>query len=515
MQSCNSQTMRTLIFIILLPFLLLPFFDVKGQNQPPGDWEKTWEMKPGVYRVLKQGQVGIVNAEGAVLVPCQFDQVYDLTDDNFVRVLKNLKIGLYHLEKGIILPAEYDQIWPFEGEMAKVLKNRKMGYVNKEGLMIIPIEYNHIWPEEEGLIKVLKDGRMGFFDISGNLVLPAEYQQIWSFEDGMARILKDGKMGYADHQGNVVIPPIYDQVWGFRDGIAKAMQAGEFVYIDQQGRVVEAPPAPPVPPIPPVVMDTTEHTVSPVAPGSGVRIGPDRVEITRDGNTREIVIRKQENSRRHKIRYFEGHLAGVNLGVNSYLDAEGNEDVPAGYGFMQLNHEKSVEFSVYPVQQDIRLIGSYFGMVTSMGLKYNNYRFDLVSPLDLNEIGQSWFPVMPDDASITKSKLTVLWLTVPLMLEIQIPDGRSNYNGFYLAGGVEGSLRLRSHTKVIYHSNNTRLKRKNKNDFDLNGLQYSFIARAGYRNIGIFGSYTPQSMFKTNKGPELYPFTIGLSFNFN
>ena len=507
--------MRTIFLTFLLPLLYLAMFNANGQTTPPGDWEKSWEMKPGVFRVLKQGQVGIVNPEGAILVPCQFDQVYDLTDDNFVRVLKNLKIGLYHLEKGIILPAEYDQIWPFDGDIAKVLKNRKMGYVNKDGLMVIPIEYNHIWPEEEGLIKVLKDGRMGFFDTSGNLVLPAEYQQIWSFEEGMARVLKDGKMGYVNRQGIVIIPPIYDQVWGFRDGIAKAIQAGEILYIDKQGRVVDAPPTPAVPLTPPVVSDTVEHNTHPVLPGTGVRIGPDRVEIRKDKGSREIIIRKDDNTRRRRIRYFEGHLAGVNLGINSYLDAEGNEEVPAEYGFMQLNNEKSVEVSVFPVQEDVRLIGNHFGLVTSMGLKFNNYRFDLVSPADLNEIGQAWFPVMPLDASITKSKLSVLWLTVPLMLEIQIPDGRNNHDGFYLAGGIEGSLRLRSHTKVIYYSNDTRFKRKNKDNFDMNGLQYSFIARAGYRNIGIFGSYTPQSMFKTNKGPELYPYTIGISFNFN
>jgi hypothetical protein len=153
--------------IILFTLILGLFLTIQNpaaqQTDSTNTWEKTWPMKTDVFRVYKHGQIGIVNAAGTILVPCEFDQVYDLTDDNFVRVLKNLKIGLYHLEKGLILPAEYDQIWPFAGDLAKVLKDQKMGFVNKEGLMVIPCEFNHIWPEENGLIKVLKNGKMGYF----------------------------------------------------------------------------------------------------------------------------------------------------------------------------------------------------------------------------------------------------------------------------------------------------------------------------------------------------------------
>lgn len=505
--------MRYIFLYILLPILFFNFIDTNAQQaSPPGNWEKTWLMKPGIFRVLKQGQVGIVDGEGTILVPCQFDQVYDLTDDNYVRVLKDLKIGVYHLEKGIILPAEYDQVWPFSGNIAKVLKNRKMGFVSKDGLMVIPIEYNHIWPEENGLIKVLKDGKMGFFDSSGRIILPADYQQIWSFEDDMARVLKDGKMGYIDRNGNEVIPPIYDQVWAFRDGKARVLQSGTTLYLDKQGRVADAPPH--QEPFTIMLSDTIRKPDQPEPPAQGVRIGPDRIEINRDGNTREIIINRFEKKKR-RTKYFEGHLAGINLGINSYLDAAGNEDVPLEYSFMELNHEKSVEFSIYPVQQDIRLIGSRFGMVTAMGLQFNNYRFDLVSPDQLNETGLLWFPEMPENANITKSKLTTLFLNVPVLLELQIPAGGRGRDGLYLAAGIEGGMRLRSHTKVIYTTNGNRFKRKLRDDFNLNGFRYSYIARAGYRNIGIYGSYSPVSLFKNNKGPELYPYSVGISFNFN
>ncbi len=497
--------------LLLILFLLISLEGYSQQVNAPGNWEKSWQMKPGIFRVLNHGQVGIVDINGKLLVPCQFDQVYDLTDDGYVRVLKDLKIGLYHLDKGLILPAEYDQIWPFNGELAKVLKNKKMGYVNKNGLMVIPVEYNHIWPEEDGLIKILKDGKMGFFDTSGKIVLPAEYQQIWSFEEGMARVLKDGKMGYTDKAGNIVVPPIYDQVWPFKDGKAKVIQSGLILFIDKQGKIVEAPEQ--QAPKPEAFSDTAKINQSnPPRNNQGVNIGNERFEMQRNDNSSEFIIKHNQKKKR-KSRSFSGHLASVNLGINSYVDENGNENVPSGYSFMELNHEKSVELTVYPVQQDLKLIGSSVGLVTAMGLKFNNYRFDLTSPNQLNDTGLDWFPTMPENAEISKSKLTNLFLTVPLLLEIQIPDGR-NRNGFYIAGGIEGELRLRSHTKVIYTSGTSRFKRKNKDDFNLNGLRYCYIARAGFKNVGIYGSYSPVSLFKNNKGPELYPYSIGVSFNF-
>jgi hypothetical protein len=203
------------------------------------------------------------------------------------------------------------------------------------------------------------------------------------------------------------------------------------------------------------------------------------------------------------------------LGLNSYLNAAHQEEIPEEFSFMELNREKSVEVAIYPVQQDIRLIGSHFGLVTALGLQFNNYRFNLATPADLNPVGLEWFPKMPDDANISKSKLTTLFLTAPAMLEVQIPARGKKHGNLYLAAGVEGGLRLRSHTKVVYASQGDKYKRKSKDDFDMNGLRYSYIARIGYGNIGIFGSYTPVALFKNDKGPELYPYTVGISFNFD
>ncbi|GAO29321.1 WG repeat-containing protein [Geofilum rubicundum] len=435
-----------LFFLMLFPFLLQAP-SVFSQEITETPWERKWEMKPGIYRVLLNGKVGIVDDNNELLVPCQFDQVYGLNDDHFVTVLKDFKIGLYHLEKGLILPAEYDQIWPFENERAKVLINGKMGLVNTKG--------------------------------------------------------------------QIVIPPIYDQISPFDDGMAMATIGNESIYINHQGQLSGAPVK--TTPIPSEATETStwpDSTDAPARQKPAVKIGREQVN-QQETYSREITIRswpdKTPKKRRH---HFNGHLSGITLGINGYLDEEMQETVPADYGFMSTIHEKSIEFGIYPFQQDVRLIGSHVGLVTAIGLKYNNYRFDIGQMTDINEAARPWFPDLSDNARISKSKLTTVNLSIPLVFEVQIPEGNGK-SRFYLNGGIEGNLRLKSHTKLVFRDEGSRDKRKKKGDFGLNGLRYNFIARAGYDDFGIYATYSPVPLFKSEAGPELYPYSVGITFSFD
>ena len=476
-----------------------------------------WQMRPGVFRVLKDGGMGVVDSTGKVLVPFQYDQVYDLDDNNYVKVLKNLKIGLYHLDKGLILPAEYDQIWPFKDGKARILKNRLLGYTDMMGHVIIPCEYSHINAERNGTFRVIRNGQEGLLDQDGNILLPPEYQKIWPFENGYARVLKDGKMGMVDISGREIVPAIYMELSTFDDGVARGVIDDQTVWLDTLGRYVDKVE------VAPEVPDVKEQSIPEQKPEQGeerpspaIRIGNDNVVIRNEDGVKEITILSGSSSstkKRKRKRRFHGHLDGVHLGFNSYLNADQNEDMPAGYEFMEVIPEKSVEVAVYPVGESFGLIGSCVGLVGAIGLQYNNYRFSFDSGSELASLPVDWFPAVPETASVSKTKLTVLSLNVPLMLEIQIPESRNPNKSLYLSAGVVGSVRLRSHTKVVFYDESSQ-KKKNHDDFNLNAFRYTYMARLGYNSIGIYATYSPVSLFEKDEGPELYPYSVGLTFNF-
>ena len=116
------------------------------------------------------------------------------------------------------------------------------------------------------------------------------------------------------------------------------------------------------------------------------------------------------------------------------------------------------------------------------------------------------YPITIEENNYKKSKLTASYLTLPLMLEFQFPVN-DNTNTMFLSAGMVGALNLGSHTKV----KNDHSKDKDHGSFNINPFKYSAIARIGLRDISFYATYSFSSLFKEDKGPELFPFTIGIS----
>jgi hypothetical protein len=81
--------------------------------------------------------------------------------------------------------------------------------------------------------------------------------------------------------------------------------------------------------------------------------------------------------------------------------------------------------------------------------------------------------------------------------------------------GVIGGVRLGSHTKNVYSSNGGNHKPKSYDDFDLQPFKLDATARIGWGPLNIYANYSLIEMFRNDRSPELYPFTIGLILPFS
>lgn len=208
-------------------------------------------------------------------------------------------------------------------------------------------------------------------------------------------------------------------------------------------------------------------------------------------------------------RHFDGHWKGLGIGMNSYVTSDYSFSLPANARFMELNTGKSWGVDINFLQYDIGIGTDKIGLVTGMGFQFNDYRFDgqnsITKDPDTREIVSLEYDA---ETIIDKSKLSTTYLTVPFLLEFQIPvSGRKN---LFLSGGVIGGLKIGSHTKVIYKHNGNKQKDKIRNDFNLSPVRYGVTARIGYRALKIFANYNITPLFEKGEGPELYPVSIGL-----
>jgi hypothetical protein len=518
------MVMRNFLFLILCLFIN---FGMKAQipDSILNQYDRHWQMSLNVYRVMKNGNTGVVGPQG-VLVPCEYQQVWSFNVPECYRVLQNGKAGLYHIEKGLIIPAEfdqiadsrdgrikvlksgktgfyncdgsvlipaiYDQVGEMDAGLAKVFRNGRFGFVNAQGQEVIPCVYQHIWDFEGNMARVLRDGNQGFIHLDGREVVPTSYQHIWDFQDGRARVLKNGLIGFVDVQGQEVIPARFSQIWEFEGDSAKAISDGQLVYIDAHGNIMRH--------ITPVEVDTPEILV-------------DAIPVPDLNDAAEIV--KEEHffsSKKRKSSRFKGHLRGVDVGYNGYLNSSGSTVLPDDYKFLNLYGSKSAAVAIHLFQVDFALEPSkQVGIVMAPGIEFNNYRFDHNQVLKVVD-GQ----LTAEDAgkNLKKNKLTTMHVDVPLLMEFQ-PVLKNGERNFYISGGLVGGALLRAHTKIVYQQDGDEQKDKERGSFRLNQFRYGVMGRIGYKHINLYGAYYVTPMFKSGNEPELHPYSVGFSFLFN
>ena len=252
---------------------------------------------------------------------------------------------------------------------------------------------------------------------------------------------------------------------------------------------------------------------------TSVRIGRRQIRIINGWHgTRVQIVRADPWLPRGKRKglkkegKFRGHWVGVDVGINGF-DDEKYDAYSDSYGkFMALNMAKSISVNINLLQYDISLQQkrNTIGLLTGLGLEWNNYRFD--RDVTIREgADQIIEPVILDsDWRVKKSKLTDLYLTVPLLLEVQIPV-RYQWRRIHLSVGMVGGMRLASHTKIKYKNNGNTRKDKDHDDFSINTFRYAGYVRVGYECINLFASYSFTPLFKDNKGPELTPYSMGIT----
>lgn len=218
---------------------------------------------------------------------------------------------------------------------------------------------------------------------------------------------------------------------------------------------------------------------------------------------------KDDRYLERKRNRFRGHWAGIEFGLNNYVTSDKSMVLPDDIDYMTLHSGKSSNFNLNFAQLSLGL-SRHIGFVTGLGLNWNNYRFDGNNNIVKGDNGV--IEELDPGTNLKKSKLATLFLTMPFMLEMQIPV---HQNSLSIAGGPIGAVKLGSHTKMVLEDGE---KVKSNGDFSLNMLRCGATARVGYGNFQVYGTYYTTPLFRKGKGPagiDLYPFEIGVAFTFN
>lgn len=206
---------------------------------------------------------------------------------------------------------------------------------------------------------------------------------------------------------------------------------------------------------------------------------------------------------------FNGHWAAFQMGVNGFANADYSmcapvEGVPTE--FMEVRQAASYEVNWNILEWNVALTPQKnFGLVSGMGISWNNYKFDNRVSINKDSEGNI-YPFAVSGESFKKSKLMLCYLTVPLLVEYQFPvnDGRSK---MFVSAGVVGGLNVKSLTKI--KADHT--KSKDRGSLAIEPFKASGMLQVGGNNVSFYATYSFTELFREGRGPELTPFSVGVS----
>lgn len=209
----------------------------------------------------------------------------------------------------------------------------------------------------------------------------------------------------------------------------------------------------------------------------------------------------------YKSLLLDPHWKGVDAGLNILLNAGPNGEWTGDYALLQQRPLKSWNFNF-----NIADIGLAFtkthraGVYTGIGLGWNNFSFNKPTRLEKGEQKLICHAVNEEvEGDVRRSKLGVLYLQAPLMIEVR-PSRHT-----YIAAGVTGGFRIDIWSKIKYQNGD---KEKAHSDYYIERFKLDASLRAGGDDLGFYANFNLLPFFIENKAENAHSVSFGLSVNF-
>lgn len=188
----------------------------------------------------------------------------------------------------------------------------------------------------------------------------------------------------------------------------------------------------------------------------------------------------------------------VTVGVDVFTDIWQNK--PDDMYIRTINQGANV-FAMYNFQ--LANGPSTFGV----GLGISNHNLYSHSRIDNIKADTIVFTPIPDDLAYRRTKINLTYLDIPFELKLRFK------NQMKLGVGFKIGYLITSKEKYIGDTPEqaTRVTIKTKNISELQSYAYGFTLRFGYKSVNLFGYYQISQIFNNDRGPELYPISVGIT----
>lgn len=151
--------------------------------------------------------------------------------------------GFVDADGAMVVEPQFEQVRDFSDGLAAVELNDKWGFIDKSGTMVIDADFDDTWGFSEGFAAVKLAERWGVINTDGSVVIRPQFDGVGLFQEGLAQVVVGDMFGYIDESGEIVIPVQFDKAWPFTsEGLAVVDLEADglelWSVVDQTGKVV-------------------------------------------------------------------------------------------------------------------------------------------------------------------------------------------------------------------------------------------------------------------------------------
>jgi len=215
------------------------------------------------------------------------------------------------------------------------------------------------------------------------------------------------------------------------------------------------------------------------------------LENAQSGRAEATIIKIRKRSQGPSLRFF----TRIGLGYNGLVENLNRLKLPEGAEWMDLE-SKSINFNLRLLEY--RNFNRNFGFQTGLDLEVANFRFSRDMIPRVNRV-ENYVVEGPLDYHLKKSKLVNCYLNVPVIFRLGM-----------VYGGVVGGWRWNSYIK---EKSSQYGKERHRGNLNLRNFHYGYtVGLILFKTVDINATYYPQSIFKSNQGPDVRQVNLGISF---
>ncbi|MES2680192.1 MAG: DUF2807 domain-containing protein [Bacteroidota bacterium] len=216
---------------------------------------------------------------------------------------------------------------------------------------------------------------------------------------------------------------------------------------------------------------------------------------------------KRDSSKKFDSGDFK-HWSGISMGVNGFMSSPGDINLPGKYDYMDLNYGRSFNFQFNLIERQFNIIRNNFKIITGFGFDYHSYQLSNKTNLDPDSSFTYGRIDSTNNYVYKKNRLRNTYIQVPLLFEFNTSNNPKKT--FHMAFGVIGQYLIASRTRQILEQDEFELTRVRKDGYNMSPFAAKAHVNFGYKGWTIYGEYNLTPLFQSGKGPELYPFSVGL-----